>query len=75
LFAPALIDDFGFDAEIMYLARKFNYRVRELGVIWRHKDDSRVNPLLAPLSMMKEVFEVRLNDIRGMYDADGSLDR
>jgi dolichyl-phosphate beta-glucosyltransferase len=73
LFSLAQIDGFGFDTEIIYLARKFNYRVEELGVIWRHKDDSRVNPILAPLSMIKEVFEVRLNDIRGLYDESESI--
>lgn len=70
IFSVAQIDGFGFDTEIIYLARKFNYRVQELGVTWRHKDDSRVNPLLAPLTMLSEVLEVRLNDIRGMYEED-----
>jgi dolichyl-phosphate beta-glucosyltransferase len=70
LFALAQIDGFGFDTEIIYLARKFNYRVEEIGVTWRHKDDSRVNPILAPLSMLQEVVEVRLNDMRGLYDED-----
>jgi dolichyl-phosphate beta-glucosyltransferase len=68
LFSLAQIDGFGFDTEIIYLARKFRYRVHEIGVTWRHQDDSRVNPLLAPFSMMAEVLEVRLNDMRGFYD-------
>jgi dolichyl-phosphate beta-glucosyltransferase len=68
LFGLSQIDGFGFDTEIIYLARKFGYRVEEIGVTWRHKDDSRVNPILAPLAMLREVFEVRINDIRGLYD-------
>lgn len=70
LFSLALIDGFGFDTEIIFLARKFRYPVREIGVVWRHQDDSRVNPLLAPLAMLREVLEVRLNDIRGAYDEE-----
>ena len=68
LFSIAQIDGFGFDTEIIYLANKFDYRTREIGVIWRHRDESRVNPITAPLSMMSELLQVRLNDMRGEYD-------
>ena len=67
IFRRARIDGFGFDTEIIYLAGKLKYRVREIGVTWRHQDDSRVNPLLAPLQMLRELVEVRLNDLRGYY--------
>jgi dolichyl-phosphate beta-glucosyltransferase len=70
IFSLAQIDGFGFDTEIIYLARKCGYRVEEIGVIWRHMDDSRVNPLLAPLARLREVIEVRLNDVRGLYDEE-----
>lgn len=72
IFMRAQVDGFGFDTEIIYLARKFGYRVEEIGVTWRHQDDSRVNPLLAPLAMLREVFEVRLNDMRGMYEEENA---
>lgn len=75
IFSLAQIDGFGFDTEIIYLANKFGYRVQEIGVIWRHRDESRVNPLLAPLSMMSELLQVRANDLRGAYDEDPLLER
>lgn len=68
LFGLAQIDGFGFDPEILFLAQKFKYRVREIPVTWQHQDDSRVNPLLAPLEMMSELLEIRLHDLRGSYD-------
>lgn len=68
LFALAKVDGFGFDTEIIYLANKLGYQVREIGVVWRHKDESRVDPLLAPLAMTRELFQIRLNDLRGAYD-------
>lgn len=71
IFGMAQIDGFGFDTEIIYLANKYKFRVQEIGVIWRHQDESRVNPLLAPLSMMSELIQVRVNDMRGMYDEPG----
>jgi len=67
IFGVAQIDGFGFDTEILFLASKFGYRVKEIGVTWQHRDDSRVNPLSAPLQMMRELIQVRVNDIRGLY--------
>lgn len=68
IFATALIDGFGFDPEILYLARRFGYRVQEIPVTWRHRDDSRVSPLIAPIQMMSELIQIRFNDLRGLYD-------
>ena len=67
LFALARIDGFGFDTEIIYLANKYGCRTREVGVVCRHMDESRINPLLSPLAMTRELFEIRLNDLRGVY--------
>ena len=70
LFGHAQIDGFGFDTEILFLARKFGYRISEIPVTWIHKDDSRVNPLSAPFQMVNELLQVRLNDLRGAYDEE-----
>jgi dolichyl-phosphate beta-glucosyltransferase len=68
IFGLAQIDGFGFDTEILWIAQKYGYRVREIPVTWEHRDDSRVNPLVAPLQMIQELLQVRLNDARGLYD-------
>jgi len=68
LFGLSVIDGFGFDAEILFLAQKFGYKIREVPVTWRHVDNSRVNPISAPISMIRELFEVRWNDLRGLYE-------
>jgi dolichyl-phosphate beta-glucosyltransferase len=70
LFGMAQIDGFGFDTEILFLAQKLKYRVREIPVTWEHRDDSRVSPLSAPFQMLSELLQVRLNDIRGLYDEE-----
>lgn len=74
LFALAQVDGFGFDPEILYLARKYGYSVREVPVTWRHMDDSRVNPLSAPIRMLGELLEIRWNDMRGLYEEEESPD-
>ncbi len=70
LFKMAQIDGFGFDPEILFLASKFGYKTCELPVTWRHCDNSRVNPITAPIGMLRELFEIRWNDARGLYDEE-----
>lgn len=70
VFKVARIDGFGFDTEVLFLARKFGYRVLEVAVTWRHQENSRVNPLIAPLQMLRELVQVRRNDRRGFYRED-----
>jgi dolichyl-phosphate beta-glucosyltransferase len=58
----------GFDVELLYLARKRNYRVYELPVVWRHVAGSKVRPGVDSMLMLRDVFHVRWNDMRGRYD-------
>lgn len=67
IFSLTRIDGFGFDTEVLFLARKLGYQVCEIPVTWQHRDDSRVNPVLAPLKMFQELITVRMNDRKGLY--------
>ena len=67
VFGVARIDGFGFDPEILYLARKFGSQIAEIPVTWEHRDESRVSALSAPLQMMRELIAIRINDARGCY--------
>jgi glycosyltransferase involved in cell wall biosynthesis len=57
----------GFDVEVLFLARKLNYRVREVPVRWFHVSGSKVNPVKDSLRMIGDITKVRLNDMRGLY--------
>lgn len=57
----------GFDVEVLFLARKLNYRVREVPVRWFHVSGSKVNPVKDSLRMIGDITKVRLNDWRGKY--------
>lgn len=57
----------GFDVEVLFLARKRGYRVREVPVRWYHVGGSKVNPVKDSLRMVGDILTVRLNDLRGMY--------
>jgi dolichyl-phosphate beta-glucosyltransferase len=57
----------GFDVELLFLARKRGYSICELPVVWKHVSGSKVRPGIDGLLMLKDVFHVRLNDLRGRY--------
>ncbi len=59
---------FGFDVEMLYLARRLGYRVREVPVIWRNSPESRVHILRDSLSMLGDLLRIRWDDVRGRYD-------
>jgi dolichyl-phosphate beta-glucosyltransferase len=59
---------FGFDVEMLYLARRLGYRVREVPVIWRHSPQSRVRLLRDALSMLVDLGRIRWYALRGRYD-------
>lgn len=61
---------FGFDVEMLYLARMLGYRVREVPVIWRNSPQTRVHALYDSCSMLCDVFRIRWNDLCGRYDRD-----
>lgn len=56
-----------FDVELLFLAIKLGYKIKEVPIIWHHVATSRVNPLKDSLRMFRDVVKVRLNDIRGVY--------
>ena len=63
------IEGWGFDVEILFLARRRGYRIVEVPVIWYYGEKSKINPLRDTIRMTREVLQVRLNAWKGRYDA------
>lgn len=59
-----------FDVEVLYLARKLKYKVKEVPVTWTYVKTTRLNPLRDSFKMAVDVVRVRLNDIRGVYSVE-----
>jgi glycosyltransferase involved in cell wall biosynthesis len=55
----AKIEGFGFDVELLYLARKENLRMKEIPVRWNHYDGSKVDFARDSLRMLREIASVR----------------
>jgi dolichyl-phosphate beta-glucosyltransferase len=67
LFGQQRLDGFGFDAEVLWLARRLGYRVAEVPIVWR--DDRRSNVRLFRDSggMLLDLGRIRLNGWAGRY--------
>ena len=70
LFANQTISGFGFDPEILYLARKFGLRSLEVPVHWAHSEGTKVRLWRDGLRMFFDLLRIRWNDFRGRYSAD-----
>jgi glycosyltransferase involved in cell wall biosynthesis len=55
----AKTDGFGFDVELLYLARKANLRMKEIPVRWNHVEGSKVNVARDSVRMLREVAALR----------------
>lgn len=69
IFPLQQIERWGFDPEILFLARRFNFRVDEVPVAWADVGGTRISPLRDGMRMMGEVFRIRWNALAGRYDA------
>ena len=71
LFEKQHLSGFCFDVEILYLARKFKKRVKEIPVRWFNSPASKIGPLKHSFLMFLDLFRIRINDWRGRYDYTG----
>ncbi|MBI4352506.1 MAG: glycosyltransferase family 2 protein [Candidatus Omnitrophica bacterium] len=59
LFRLQKLDGFAFDVEVLYLAKKKGFKVKEVPVMWREARESRVKLLKDSLAMIRELFLIR----------------
>jgi hypothetical protein len=69
IFPLQSIERWGFDPELLYLAKKFDFKVAEVPVVWLHRDGTRLNPLRDGIRSVGEMFKIRWNSWSGKYAA------
>ena len=69
LFSRQRIDGYMFDVEVLYLAVRSGYRVKEVGVRWRDDGDSRLELLAGNWRNLKDVLGLRLRRYPGRQAA------
>jgi glycosyltransferase involved in cell wall biosynthesis len=62
------IEGFGFDPEILFIAKKQGWRLLETSVLWNHIEGSKLNPMTAYFNALMEVSTIRWNNLLGKYD-------
>ncbi len=67
IFPQQQIERWGFDPELLYLAKKFGFTVAEVPVAWAHREGTRINPLRDGIRMFGEVLKIRWNALTGKY--------
>lgn len=73
IFEQQTIERFGFDPELLYLARRHGLRAVEIPVRWGHSPATKVSMLRDSLQMFLDVFRIRWNALTGRYPRKGLI--
>lgn len=57
----------GFDVELLYLAQKKGYKIKEVPVKWLYVETRRVNPIGDSIKGFFDLIKIRRNDVKGKY--------
>lgn len=67
IFSRCQINRFSFDVEVLVLAKRLNYRIKEIPIVWKNDLSSTVS-FKWMFKMLFEVFEIRWNLINNKYE-------
>ncbi len=70
IFAKQQIDGFAFDVEVLAIARRWDYKILEIGIPWTYGPGGSVSPLRDSWRMFREVLRIRRNVNAGLYDRE-----
>jgi dolichyl-phosphate beta-glucosyltransferase len=62
------IEGFAFDVEVLFLASRLGFSMREVPVRWLDDRDSKVSRLWDPAKMFFDLLRIRANELSGLYD-------
>jgi len=67
IFPKAKIERFAFDPEILLIAKRIGFKIKEVPVYWRNDLQSKVK-LKSMVKMLIDLFKIRFNLLKGEYD-------
>jgi glycosyltransferase involved in cell wall biosynthesis len=67
LFSVQRLDGWTFDVEVLFIALRRGYRVREVPIPWYYEPGSRVRIARDSLAMLIDLFRIRRHWARGLY--------
>jgi len=67
IFPLMTVERFAFDAEIVFIAGKFGYKIKELPIILQNPTTSSVRIYRDSVNMLIDLVKIRINDFLGKY--------
>lgn len=67
IFNLATISRFAFDSEVIFLAKKFNFSIKELPITLCNPRVSHIRIVADSINMFFALFKIRLNNLKGLY--------
>lgn len=67
VFEAQLLSGFSFDVEVLFIAGQLGLTIREVPVVWRHASGSKVRFFRDGSRMLRDLFQIRWNALRGRY--------
>lgn len=67
LFSVQRMNGIGYDVELLFVAKKRGYKIREVPITWYFDADSRMRLVQDSLNILREIWEIRQNWRKGVY--------
>ena len=67
VFPAQHIERWGFDPEVLFVARRYGLRITEVPVRWGHDTGTRIHPIRDGFQMFTEMLSIRRTNMRGGY--------
>lgn len=67
LFEVQQMTGIGFDIELLFIAKKRGYKIREVPITWYFDADSRMRLVGDSMYLLAEIWQIRRNWLKGMY--------
>jgi dolichyl-phosphate beta-glucosyltransferase len=68
LFNVQQMNGIGFDVELLFIAKRRGYKIREVPITWYFDADSRMRLVQDSLNILREIWEIRQNWRKGFYE-------
>ncbi|HIH14728.1 MAG: glycosyl transferase family protein [archaeon GW2011_AR17] len=67
IFPRQTLQRWAFDVEILYIAKKLGYKIKEIPVTWIDKGNSKLSPMKDSFKMFYEITKIKYNDLKKEY--------
>lgn len=67
LFPRSILNRWGFDVELLFIAKKRGLKIKELPVTWKNDSASKLRPFRDALDMFVDLLRIRIYSLKGRY--------